>query len=149
VCLPDGAPGHESQPELLKPATTPIPSPMAVTGVVSPIIPERTLVIRISDTAAGYERLTWRTAYQALRQAEESGWRTADPTVWASTDSVDKVAPVTAGDPVFGGLLRVRFADGASYLQLVGQPRLSCFVVLDRETHRFLSLKFRHERRGS
>jgi hypothetical protein len=29
-------------------ATAPVPSPMAVTGVVSPIIPERALVVRIS-----------------------------------------------------------------------------------------------------
>jgi hypothetical protein len=42
---------------------------MAVDGVVSSIIPERTLVVRISDLASGYERLTWRTAWRALKSA--------------------------------------------------------------------------------
>jgi hypothetical protein len=128
-------------------ATTPLPSPLGVVGVVSSNVPERALVVRISDFASGYERLTWRTAYQALRQAEESGFRTADPTVWASTDSADRVAPVAAGDPIFGGLLRVRFADGASYMQFLGKE-LTCFVVLDREQQRFLSVKLRSGRKG-
>jgi hypothetical protein len=60
-------------------ATTPVPSPMAVDGVVSSIIPERVLVVRISDLASGRERLTWRTAWRALKSAEEAGWRTAHP----------------------------------------------------------------------
>jgi hypothetical protein len=116
-------------------ASTPLPSPLAVVGVVSSIIPERVLVVRISDTASGYERSTWRTAYQALKASEERGW-SAHPTVFAA-----------AGDPVFGGLLRFTFAPGEpSYVQLVGKPGLTCFVVLDRESHRFLSVKFRHGR---
>jgi hypothetical protein len=35
---------------------------MAVVGVVSSIIPERVLVVRISDNESGYARLTWKTA---------------------------------------------------------------------------------------
>jgi hypothetical protein len=127
-------------------ATTPVPSPMAVVSVVSAIIPERTLVVRISDTESGYAKLTWRTAWRALKSAEESGWRTADPTVYASAPGAFQVAPATAGDDVFGGLLRFRFADEKAYLQLVSQPGLTAFVVLDRESHRFLSVKFRHGR---
>jgi hypothetical protein len=128
-------------------ATTPVPSPMAVVGVVSSIIPERALVVRISDTESGYAKLTWRTAWRALKSAEESGWRTADPTVYASTDKADRVASAVAGEAVFGGLLRFTFPPGeSSFVQLVGQPRLACFVVVDRSAHRFLSVKFRHER---
>jgi hypothetical protein len=129
-------------------ATTPLPSPMAVTGVVSMITAERVLVVRIADTASSYERSTWRTAYQALRQAEESGFRTAGRTVWASTDTADRVAPVAAGDPIFGGLLRVHFADAAFYAQFLGKPDLTCLVVLDREQQRFLSVTFRSGRKG-
>jgi hypothetical protein len=127
-------------------ATT--PSPMAVVGVVSSNVPERALVVRISDMASSYERSTWRTAYQALRQAEESGWRTGGRTVWASTDTADKVAPASAGDPIFGGLLSVRFADAAVYEQFLGKPDLTCVVVLDRAQQRFLSVKFRSGRKG-
>jgi hypothetical protein len=119
---------------------------MAVVGVVSSVIPERTLVVRISDHASSYERSTWRTAYQALKASEERGW-SAHPTVYASTDKSANVAFAAAGDPVFGGLLRFTFAPGEpSYVQLVGNPGLTCFVVLDRESHRFLSCKFRHGR---
>jgi hypothetical protein len=131
-------------------ASTRLPSPMAVTGVVSHVIPERVLVVRISDTASGYERLTWKEAWRALKSAEERGWRGyADPPVWADTAKADKVAHAVAGDAVFGGLLRFTFGDEAVYMQLVGQPHLTAFVMLDRETHRFLSVKFRHGRRGS
>jgi hypothetical protein len=129
-------------------ATTPVPSPMAVTGVVSTNVPQRALVVRTSDMASSYERSTWRTAYQALRQAEESGWRTAGRTVWASTDTADKIASVAAGDPIFDGLLSAHFADPAIYEQFLGKPDLTCVVVLDREQHRFLSVKFRSGRKG-
>lgn len=126
-------------------ATTPVPSPMAVVGVVSAIIPERVLVVRISDTASGYERQCWREAHQALRRSEQRGWRDSSPTVWASTDSADRVASATAGDPIFGGLLRFTFRPGEpSFVQLVGKPDLSCFVLLDRSSHRLLSVKFKH-----
>jgi hypothetical protein len=128
-------------------ATTRLPSPMAVVGVVSPIIPERALVVRISDDASGYARSAWRTAHQALKSSEESGWRNADPAVYGSTDKADNVASATAGDPVFGGLLRFRFYDDEAYLQLVGNPGLTALVVVDRETQRFLSCKFRNRQR--
>jgi hypothetical protein len=120
---------------------------MAVTGVVSSIIPERVLVVRISDTASSHERLTWKEAWRALKASEERGWRDANPTVYANTDTADKVASAVAGDAAFHGMLRFTFAPGEqSFVQLVGKPGLTCFVVLDRESHRFLSVKFRHGR---
>ncbi|HJV13308.1 MAG TPA: hypothetical protein VJ625_05385, partial [Propionibacteriaceae bacterium] len=81
------------------------------------------------------------------KRAEESGWRSADPTIWANTDSRDGVASAVAGDPVFGGLLKFRFNDDSAYLQLVGNPGLTALVVLERESHRFLSCKFRNAKR--
>jgi hypothetical protein len=130
-------------------ATTPLPSPLAVVGVVSADIPNRTLTVKLADSEQGYARSLWKEAYRALKASEESGWRSADPTVWANTDRADKVASTVAGDAVFGGLLRFTFADEASYLRLVGQPGLTAFVMLDRSSHRFLGVKFRHGRKGS
>jgi hypothetical protein len=117
---------------------------MAVTGVVSPLISERALVVRISDTASGYERSAWRAAHQALTAAENSGWRTSGPTVWASTDKADKVASAVAGDAVFGGLLKFRFNDDSAYLQLVGNSGLTALVMVDRSSQKFLSVKFKN-----
>jgi len=54
-----------------------------------------------------------------------------------------------AGDAVFGGLLRFTFPPGEqSFVQLVGKPGLTCFVMLDRSQHRFLSVKFWHGRKA-
>ena len=126
-------------------ATTPVPSPLAVTGIVDIDIPSRTLTVMLSDAEQGFPRLCWKEAYQALRRSEQSGWRTAQPTVWASTDSADRVASATAGDAVFGGLLRFVFPPGeASFVQLVGKPGLTALVVLDRSSHRFMGVKFKH-----
>jgi hypothetical protein len=125
-------------------ATTPVPSPMAIVGVVSPIASEHVLMVRIADSESGYARSAWRIAFQALKSAAENGWRTSDPTVWASTDKAIDVAHVTAGDPIFGGLLRATFNAPQAYLQLVGNPGLTAFVMVDRETQRFLSVKFKN-----
>jgi hypothetical protein len=124
---------------------------MAVVGVVRSVVSERVLLVRVSDNENGYARSTWQAAYGALKSAEESGWsrNRNTPTVWASTDKSDNVAFAVAGDPVFGGLLKFTFAGEAAYsqyLQMVAKPGLTAVVVLDRETHRFLSTKFRHGR---
>ena len=126
-------------------ATTPVPSPLAVTGLVDVDVPSRTLTVMLSDAEQGYPRLVWRESYAALRRSEQSGWRTGQLTIWASTDSADKVASATAGDAVFGGLLRFVFPPGeASFVQLVGKPGLTAIVVLDRSSHRYMSVKFKH-----
>jgi hypothetical protein len=128
-------------------AATPLPSPVAVVGVVSNDLPNRTLTVKLADAADGYTKLLWRESFAALRRSEQLGWRDSAPTVYASTDSADRVASATAGDAVFGGLLRFTFAPGEpSYVQLVGKPNLAAIVILDREQRRFLSCKFRHER---
>jgi hypothetical protein len=127
-------------------ATTPVPSPMAVAAVVSSIIPERTLMVRISDEASGFERRAWKEAFLRLKSSAERGWRNADPTVWASTDKAYKVASATADLSVFNGLLRFQFSDYEAFLQLVGQPNLTALVMIDRSSQRFMSVKFRHAR---
>jgi hypothetical protein len=82
-------------------------------------------------------------AHQALIAAENSGWRTSGPTVWANTDKADKVASAVAGDAVFGGLLKFRFNDDSAYLQLVGNSGLTALVMVDRSSQKFLSVKLR------
>src|SRR5215211_6827680 len=110
-------------------ATTPGPSPLAVTGIVDLDIPNRILTVMLSDSERGYSRLCWKEAYQALRRSEESGWRSGQPTVWAGTDRADKVASASAGDAVFGGLLRFHFAPGeTAFTQLIGKPGLTAIV---------------------
>jgi hypothetical protein len=64
-------------------ATERVPQPVVMTGVVGTDLAGRTLTVRLSELASGYERLHWRTAHRALRRAEETGWRTGR-TVWAS-----------------------------------------------------------------
>lgn len=58
-------------------ATERVPQPVVMTGVVGRDLPARTLTVRLSELASGYERLHWKTAHQALRRAEETGWRTS------------------------------------------------------------------------
>jgi hypothetical protein len=118
---------------------------LAVVGVVSIDVANRVLSVRISDLEQGFPRFSWKESYAALRRSEQSGWRTAGPTVWAGTDSADKVASATAGDNTDGGRLVFSFAPGQqAYTQLVGKPGLTALVVLDRSAHRFLSVKFKH-----
>jgi hypothetical protein len=131
----------------VKAAADVVPSPHAIVGVVSPLFTERALVVRIADSEAGYARSAWRTAYQALKQAEQNGWRTSGRTVRGSTDTTDSVAYAVAGDDVFGGLLKFRFNDDSAYLQLVGNPGLTAFVLLDRSSHRLLRCKFCNAKR--
>jgi hypothetical protein len=57
-------------------ATTPIPQPAAIDGVVTNDVATRTLVVRRPEDASGYQKLLWREAHQALVAAAESGWLT-------------------------------------------------------------------------
>jgi hypothetical protein len=127
-------------------ATTRIPQPLACIGVVSNDLPQRTLTVRLSDLEQGYVRLLWREAWRALKASEQSGWR-GQQVVWANTDTADSVASAATGDSADGGRLVFAFAPGQqAYQQLISKPGLTAFVMLDPESHRFLSAKFRHGR---
>ena len=120
-------------------ATERVPQPVVMTGVVGRDLPARTLTVRLSELASGYERLHWKTAHQALRRAEETGWRTGR-TVWASAPGSFQVAPVVAAP---AGTLVVRFPSGEQAFQnLIGKPGLFAFVSVDRSTGRFIGVKF-------
>lgn len=126
-----------------------VPEPHVAVGVVENDPPSRTLSVRLSELEAGYGRLLYRQAHQALRQAEES----AGPhrTVWASAPGSLRVAFAVPGD--FGVLL-FNFPVGIdayqervgidAYQERLGTPGLAATVVLDRETCRILNVRFRN-----
>jgi hypothetical protein len=121
-----------------------LPQPHDATGVVSNDLANRTLTVRLSDQANGYTRLLWKEAYRALRRSEESGWRDAHSTVWASTPQAYQVVRATAGDAAFGGLLKFTFPPGnQSYSILIGKP-VTATVWIDRSTNRFINVNFKH-----
>ena len=118
-----------------------VPQPVVVLGVVDRDLPSRTLSVRPSELASGYEKLNWRTAHQALRTSEETGWRSGG-TVWASAPGAFQVAHVVAG-PYLS--LEAHFPKGAeAFSQLVGKPGLYAFVSVDRSTGRFIGVTFKH-----
>jgi hypothetical protein len=61
-----------------------LPQPLAVAAPVVADFAAMTLIVRRPEAAGGYERLLWREAHQALVKAEESGWSTVTPYLWAS-----------------------------------------------------------------
>ena len=77
-------------------ATERVPQPIVALGVVDRDIASRTLSVRPSELASGYEKLNWRTAHTALVRAEQTGWRTGG-TVWASAPGAYQIAHVTPG----------------------------------------------------
>jgi hypothetical protein len=113
--------------------------------VVSADIPSRTLTVRISDIASGYQKLQWKEAWGALKRAEENGFRNTAPTLWADTADSRRVAFATLGDNLWGGILKFTFPPGVqAFQQLIGRPGLTATVWLDRSSHRFLSCNFKN-----
>jgi hypothetical protein len=121
-----------------------LPQPHEATGVVSNDLPNRTLTVKLSDTANGYTRLLWREAFRALRSSEEGGWRNGHPTVWASTPQAYQVAHATAGNADFGGMLRFAFPSGDAYTKLISKPGLYATVWIDRGTSRYINVNLKH-----
>lgn len=122
--------------------TTVIPQPVAADGVVFHDAATRTLHVRLSDQANGYTRLLWKQGWQALRQAEQAGWRNRVPDVWASAPGAHRVVH---GLPAEGGALAFHFPTGiAAYSELISKPGLIAIVTVDRGTHHILSCRFLH-----
>jgi hypothetical protein len=124
-------------------ATESLPQPVVVGGVVFNDVAARTLVVRLSETASGYQSLIYQQAWQALRQAEESG--RGGQTVWAHSPDALQVAFATPGD--YGTLLfHFPTGSGSAYQQLVSRPGLTASMGLNRSTNRFISVTFKHRR---
>jgi hypothetical protein len=123
-------------------ATVPVPQPLAADGMVFIDPATRTLTVRPSDTASGYTRLLWKQGWQALRQAQESGYRSGVPDVWASAPGARQIAHGVPGE---GGTLKFTFhTSQPAYSELVNKPGLSAIITVDRGTSRILGVKFRH-----
>jgi hypothetical protein len=129
-------------------ATEKLPSPMAMAGIVSIDNWRRNLVVSRPDTLGGYEKLSWRTAHEHLYRAEQSGWRSGAPTLWASGVRQTDIAYGVPGDNL-SLLFHFPAVADSPYSKLVGQPGLAAFVTVDRSTHWFMGVTFRHNRQGS
>ena len=117
-----------------------LPSPTAIDDVVVTDVATRSLGVRLSELSSGYEKMWWKTAHQALRSAKESGWN-SHPFVWASTPSAYQVAHVQPSD---FQMLQVTFPTGTPFGELISKPGLYAIAVIDRNSARFLSVKFLH-----
>jgi hypothetical protein len=114
---------------------------MAATGVVFADTVARTLSVRLSETASGYQRMLWQQGWQQQRRAQEAGWAAnGAPWVWADAPGVRRVVH---GRPGEGGTLTFHFPPGtAGYSELVGKPGLTAIVTADRGTHHILGVRF-------
>ena len=82
----------------------------------------------------------WRQGLQALRRAEESGFRTGAPPVWAHSAGQREIAYGLPGD---NATRTFRFAPGVeAYGELVSKPGLSAIVTVDRETCHIMGVRF-------
>jgi hypothetical protein len=120
-----------------------LPQPQAIDGVVFVDAVERTLFVRLPDTAGGYERLLWTQAWQALRRAQEAGWPAdAAPWLWADLPGARQVVH---GQPGEAGTLKFTFPVGTpGFAGLVSRPGVVAIATVDRSTQRFLTCRFLH-----
>jgi hypothetical protein len=128
-------------------ATTPLPSPMTVDGLVAIDNFQRNLIVSRPENLSGYQRLWWREAHGALVKAEQGGWSSAHPFLWAHSAEQRDIAH---GLPVDNLGLAFHFPVGVdAYRELVSQPGLRAFVTVDKSTGWFTSVKLFHGRNGS
>jgi hypothetical protein len=133
-------------------ATTPLPRPRAIDGVVSNDVATRTLVVSRPNHISGYEAFSWRQAHEQLVNADErvrnntyQEWLhdTARPLL-CSTPGKRNVVKGTPGPNLE---LHFHFPAGTEagkvYTELVSKP-LSVIVTVDRGTLYFLGVAFRH-----
>jgi hypothetical protein len=121
--------------------TQKLPQPLAIDAVVVSDIATRSLGVRLSENASGYQRLWWKTAHQQLKAAVENGWQN-HPFVRASIPGASDVANVQPAD---FGMLTVHFPVGTGgFSELISRPGLVAIVVVDRNSGRFTNLRFLH-----
>lgn len=118
--------------------TETVPQPMVLEAVVIPDALARAAAVRLPETAGGGDRMWWRTAHTAMRQAVENGWRNHS-FVWASTPSVSDAVHVLPGD---FQMLTATFPIGtAGFSELIGKP-VHALVSVDRSLGRFTRVSF-------
>ena len=136
-----GRPGISTR--AVKSTSTPLPSPMAMLGLVTIDNWQRNLIVRRPENLSGYEKLAWRRGHELLVQAEQSGWpSTGAPFVYAHGAGQTDIAYAVPGDNL---TLKFHFPAGKdAYRELVSKPGLTAFVTVDRSTGFFMSCRFRH-----
>ena len=102
--------------------------------------------MRRPENASGYQKLSWRMAHEALVRAEQSGWSTAVPFLYAHSAGGREIAYGLPGDNL---TLLFHFPTGKrEYGELVSQPGLAAFVTVDKSTGWFMGVRFLHGRKG-
>jgi hypothetical protein len=118
-----------------------LPEPQAIDAVVFVDAVERTLTVRLRDTAGGYERLLWISGWQQLRRAEQAGWP-PDGAPWVYAD-LPGAPRVVHGQPGEAGTLMFHFPVGTpGFAELISKPGVIAIVTVDRSTQRFLTCRF-------
>jgi hypothetical protein len=108
----------------------------------------RTLFVRLPDTAGGTQRVAWRRAQQALVQAENEGYQSqrGAPQLWArGVGAGDRIAYGTPGDA--WDTLKFFFPapdPAAAYSKLIGKPGLYALVTVDNAKGFFMGCSFLH-----
>jgi hypothetical protein len=119
-----------------------LPRPVAVDGVVFHDVLTRTLHVRLSDKASGYERLLWQQAWQQQRRSREAGWP-IDGAPWLIAEP-----GAVHGLPGDAGVMSFHFPVGTpGYSELISKPGLVAIVTVDRGTHQFLTCRFLNAKR--
>jgi hypothetical protein len=120
---------------------------MTVDGIVRIDSAARTLIVSRPENLSGYQKVQWRIAHEALQRAEQSGWGSAHPFLYAHSVGQRDIAHGLPG----GGLtLLFHFPVGvAVYGELVSQPGLRALVTVDKSRGRFTGVRFLHGRKGS
>jgi len=122
-------------------ATEALPQPRAIDAVVFHDVVSRTLSVRLSDRASGYERLLWTQAWQQQRRSREAGWPPGSaPWLYADLPGAPQAVHGLPGD---AGVMSFHFPVGtAGYSELISRPGLVAIVTIDRATHQFLTCRF-------
>ena len=96
------------------------------------------------ENASGFQKLSWRMAWESLVRSEQSGWRSGR-TVWAHGVGQSDIAHGLPGDYL---TLLFHFPTGNdAYGELVSKPGLSATFAIDRAAGHFLSVRFSNRSR--
>jgi hypothetical protein len=115
-----------------------LPNPRAVDGAVVLDVATRTATVMPAET--GFPAMLWRRGIEKMMRGGYGA-----PTVWAHGLGHPQIAP---GQPE-GGALKFTFHKGdPAWAELLGTPRLSAIITVDREAGQILGVKFRGRKSG-
>ena len=114
-----------------------LPDPLAVAGAVAVDRAGRT--ITVIPAGPGYAAMMWANGIEKMERGADRV-----PTVWARSAGGGEAG--RPGVPV-AGTLQFRFPPGdPAWAELLGTPRLSAIVTVDRKAGHILGVKFRRGR---